>query len=58
MRFAANAEKHKDIRTKEQKCFKSYGHGLASMCPQEQKGYAVKTLSLINKEAIALNATA
>ena len=41
MRFAANAEKHKDIRTKEQKCFKTYGHGLASMCPQEHKGYAV-----------------
>ena len=35
-----------------------YGHGLASMCPQEQKGYAVKTLSVINKKAIALNATA
>ena len=58
MRFAANAEKHKDIRTKEQKCFKTYGHGLASMCPQEQKGYAVTTMSVINKKAIALNATA
>ena len=51
MRFAANAEKHKDIRTKEQKCFKTYGHGLASMCPQEQKGYAVTTMSVINKKS-------
>ena len=32
---------HKKKRTEEQKCFKTYGHGLASMCPQEQKGYAV-----------------
>ena len=58
MRFAANAEKHKDIRTQEQKSFKTYGHGLASMCPQEHKGYAVKPLILINKKAIAINATA
>ena len=55
IRFVANAE---NIRTKEQKSVKTYGHGLASMCPQEQKGYAVKTLNVINKRAIALNATA
>ena len=55
MRFAANAE---DIRTKEHKCFKTYGHGPASMCPQEHKGYAVTTLSVINKKATALNAMA
>ena len=24
------------------------------MCPQEHKGYAIKTLSVINKKAIAL----
>ena len=28
------------------------------MCPQEHKGYAVTTLSVINKKATALNATA
>ena len=55
VRFAANAE---NIRTKEHKCFKTYGHGLASMCPQEHKGYAVTTLSVINKKATALNAMA
>ena len=52
---AANAE---DIRTKGHKCFKTYGHGPASMCRQEHKGYAVTTLSVINKKATALNATA
>ena len=55
VRFAANAE---DIRTKGHKCFKTYGHGPASMCPQEHKGYAVTTLSVINKKATALNAMA
>ncbi len=55
VRFAANAE---DIRTKGHKCFKTYGHGPASMCRQEHKGYAVTTLSVINKKATALNATA
>ena len=58
MRFADNAETkgHKYIRTKELQ--DTYGHGLASMCPQEHKRYAVTTLSVINKETIALNATA
>ena len=55
VRFAANAE---NIRIKEHKCFKTYGHGPASMCPQEHKGYAVTTLSVINKKATALNAMA
>ena len=55
---AANAE---DIRTKEHKDKSASRHTGMDLRPcalKDRRGYAVTTLSVINKAAIALNATA